>query len=161
MYENITYQELKSLPEEKKTEVWKELHTLYVDNKALAKKLGIATIAVVNGVKKYVLGEPVGRASKSKKDSSQQKKNSTKDIKQKRKYTKRSEKAILDTDQSFASFQPLEAAENKFDMLPLNTFSISINKVLTGEDAHFLLTGISNTLIKDQDYVIDIRITEK
>jgi hypothetical protein len=160
MYENITYEELKSLPEEKKMEVWKELHTLYVDNKALAKRLGIATIAVVNGVKKYVLGEPVGRASKSNKDSSQQKKNSLRGEKPKRKYTKRVN-SVLDTDQSFADFRPVKINDIKFDSSSANSFSISVNKILAGDNAHFLLTGISNTLIKDQQYFVEIKIIEK
>lgn len=42
-----------------------------------------------------------------------------------------------------------------------DTFSISIKKILSGEDAQFLLNGIGGTLLKNQKYTVEIKIKEK
>lgn len=40
-------------------------------------------------------------------------------------------------------------------------YSISIKKTVSGEDAQFFLNGIGSTLVKNQKYLIEIKITEK
>ncbi|MGE5614918.1 MAG: hypothetical protein ACM3XR_11005, partial [Bacillota bacterium] len=40
------------------------------------------------------------------------------------------------------------------------TFSISIKKVVSGEDAQFLFSGIGGTMLKDRKYLIEVKITE-
>lgn len=154
MYETITYQELKELPEDKKAEAWKELHSEYPDNRVLAQKLGVATIAVVNGIKKYVLGEPVGRASKMSKEL--QTPTDGQENRPKRKYNKKA-KAGAEGRSAAGAENAASGAQAGID----NSFSISINKTVTGENAQFLFNGIGNTLIKNQEYIIEIKIIEK
>lgn len=60
MYESITYAELKSLPKEQKSDVWKELKYLYSTQKELAKKLGVSPAIVYNMISRYAKDETAG-----------------------------------------------------------------------------------------------------
>ena len=163
MYENLSYSELKNVPEDKKTEAWAELHSLYSSNAELAKKLGVATIAVVNAVKKYVLNEPIGRANKKdmQKPEPEVKQESPVEVKPKRKYNRKAkpevEKELVRVDS-----KP-ETVVNEVPHLNednVDIFSISVKKDITGEDAKTLLNGIGSTLLKDQRYTIEVKVIE-
>jgi hypothetical protein len=41
-----------------------------------------------------------------------------------------------------------------------DTFSISVKKMISGEDARFFLNGIGSTLMKDQRYSIEVNVAE-
>lgn len=149
MYENFTYEELRNLSEDKKSEAWKELHILYPENKVLAQKLNVATIAVVNAVKKYVLGEPVGRAKKKVEIVPLE------PIQETQKIDKQE------------SQQPPKRKYNrkaKSDMpeirLVIHPFSINISNIFTTEEAQTILNGIGSTLLKNKTYKVEINISE-
>ncbi|OGO80080.1 MAG: hypothetical protein A2Y21_02190 [Clostridiales bacterium GWC2_40_7] len=40
------------------------------------------------------------------------------------------------------------------------SFTISIKKTVSGEDAQFFLNGVGNTLLKGQKYAIEVKIVE-
>jgi hypothetical protein len=169
MYENITYGELKNLPEDRKAEAWGELYSLYShSNVELAKKLGVATIAVVNAVKKYVLGEPVGRANKANKKSKQKlqiqeelerelPQEPQKEARPKRKYNRKAKAEpvveALNVEKT-VSHEPAAAVSK-------GSFSVTINKTLSGEAAQAVLKGLADIFIKSQQYDIEVKINEK
>lgn len=170
MYENITYEELKNLPEDQKVEAWKELHDLYPSNKELSLKLGVAQIAVTNAIKKYVLNEPIGRANKKEKaeyspEQIQEVQEDTKPElqqeqqvdKPKRKYNRKSKQDNLTLE-----IEPV-TVKNESDKIniDINTFLININNTFSGENAQVILNGIGSTFLKDRNYNIEIKISEK
>lgn len=170
MYENKTYEEIKNLPEEQKAEAWREIHSIYPENKALAEKLGIAHIAVVNAVKKYVLNEPIGRANKKEKQEPAQEQIEIKPEAQqeqqvekpKRKYIR---KAKQETVIELPKNKP-ESLGNEVSNYPkinivVSSFLININNSFSGEHAQIMLNGIGSTLLKDHEYNIEIKISEK
>lgn len=147
MYENLTYEELKNLPEDKKGEAWGELHSSIPSNAELAKKLNVAPIAVVNAVKKYVLGEPIGRAAKKDKPESQ---------------PKRSKKSVKEEQ---AEVRPKRKYNRKpkTEEIPETTatsFSIDISNAFSGEEASVIMHGVGGTLLPDKTYKIEIKISE-
>ncbi len=71
MYETITYDQLKELPDDQKVLALKELKTLFPDNKDLAKHLNTAHIAVSNMVGKYLEGKQVGRKKMTEEEKAQ------------------------------------------------------------------------------------------
>lgn len=164
MYENLVYDELKNLPEDKKAEAWGELHSSIPSNRELAQKLGISPIVVVNAVKKYVLGEPVGRANKRLKPESQlegvktrksrkaQQKEDIQEVKPKRKYNRKA-KAV--------SFEANEAGNLPVIETNAGSFLIDIKNAFSGEEARGILSGIGSALLKDRQYSLEIRISDK
>lgn len=165
MYENITYEEIKSLPEDQKAEAWKELHDLYPSNKELSLKLGVAQIAVANAVKKYVLGEPIGRANKKEKPEAsepvqetpqtdkQESQQEQQELKPKRKYNRKVKQDTI--------IEPKNVVESPDFRIIVDSFLININNTFSGENAQIILNGIGNTLLKDHNYIIEIKISEK
>lgn len=190
MYENLTYEEIKNLPENKKTEAWSELHTIMPSNMELARKLNAAPIAISNAVKKYVLGEPVGRANKKNKpeqveqiqqeaeqEPQQEMQEEPKQelqqdqpqvVKTKRKYNKRIKPEVIvelpeadikaDTKQEPVKSEEVSVPVSNSEMY---SFLITVNKTVSGEDAQILLGGLANTLLKGQQYSIEVKIKEK
>ena len=71
MYENLTYDQLKELPDEQKVEALKELKVIYPENKDLAEHLGGAHIAVSNMVAKYLEGKQLGRKKMTEEEKQQ------------------------------------------------------------------------------------------
>ncbi|MFA5557870.1 MAG: hypothetical protein WDA59_00195 [Methanofastidiosum sp.] len=61
MYENITGEELKALPDEEKKTALEELMEKYPDKKELAERLGVKGNVVGIWIAKYVLGQQMGR----------------------------------------------------------------------------------------------------
>lgn len=145
MYESITYAELKKLPSAEKPEAWKELKSLYKTQKELADKLGVSPAIVYNMVSRYAGG---GKKSKLELVEAP-KKTRTRMKKQAEKIEKVS--AVPET-------KPVMPETGKVES---ESFSIAVNKAVCGEDARFLLNGIGNTLLKDQKYMIEVRIVEK
>jgi len=173
MYEDITYEELKGLSEDKKVEVWKELHSKYSDDKELAKKLGVATIAVINGVRKYALGEHIGRTKKEevqeeakqvvKEESTQPEVPTIQLIKPKRQYNRKpKEEKQLESITDMKEEMVESVAEVKPEPIKVNEseYSILLKKEVLGEEAQARINSIANTLIKDQKYEIEILIKE-
>lgn len=184
MYEAIKYDELKQLPDDQKKAALKELMTTYGSNKAIAEATGGATIAIANMYGKFVEGKKIGRVkgSKNSKKAEESKEEKSPEIstetpiivseeKPKRKYTRKvKEDAEAQQDISQQETKPDKTIElpeiNEVSNVPtnivdVNSFSIIVNKTVSGENAHFLLNGLANTLIKDQQYILEFKITEK
>ena len=145
MYESITYAELKSLPKEQKPDAWKELRALYSTQKELAGKLGVSPNLVYNMISKYAGDEK--KAAK------------LEVVKVPKKA--RLKKQVKKVEQDAATPETKAAAPEINDVEENESFSISIKKSVSGEDAQFFLNGIGSTLLKSQKYLIDIRIAEK
>ena len=64
------------------------------------------------------------------------------------------------TDQDIAALEtkPMDPEINEPES---ESFSIAVKKAVSGEDAQFLLNGIGSTLLKNQKYLIEVKITEK
>lgn len=164
MYENFAYDELKNLPEDKKAEAWGELHSSIPSNRELAQKLGISPIVVVNAVKKYVLGEPVGRANKklkpesplegekAKRSRKAQQEEDKQEVRPKRKYNRKA-KAV--------SFEIGEAGSLHETELNAGSFLIDIKNAFSGEEAQGILSGIGSALLKDRQYSLEVKISDK
>ena len=161
MYESITYSELKKLPSAEKPEAWKELKSLYSTQKELAEKLGVSAALVYNMISRYVKDEPAEskkaevlevvpepiKARRRVKKQDKQKRD-----KQERHEQQEQEIIVTETNPIVPEVKDVEEDES---------FTIAIKKTVSGEDAQFFLNGIGNTLLKNQKYVIDVKITEK
>lgn len=141
MYENVTYAELKGLPKEQKPEAWKELKSLYKTQKQLAEKLGVSPAIVYNMISRYVKDEPI---------------ESEKVVEKPKKARSRVMKQKVQKQDVVAPGIITIAPETENE-----AFSISIKKVVSGEDAQVFLNGIGITLLKGQQYAIEVKITEK
>lgn len=191
MYENITYEELKALSEDEKTKALKELIEKYPDKKQLTARLGVAPVAIMNLIRKYVDGKPIGRANQKKQapqadqiqklpqeakqepeqdPQSQQvlQQEQPHEVKIKRKYNRKVKPEVVIKSPkvekvAYIKPEPVkdEAINISISNVTFDSFSITIRKAVSGEDAQFLLNGISNTLLKNQKYIIDVKITEE
>jgi hypothetical protein len=189
MYENITYAELKGLSEDEKANTLKELIELYPDKKQLAAKLGTAPVAIINLIRKYVEGKPVGRIKGSKNikvevvkpeeikpettQESQQEpgqepqQEQQPGVKVKRKYNKKAKpNVVIELPKADVLEEIKPEPVNEIVNVPANnvdenSFSITVIKTVSGENAQVLLSGLANTLIKGQQYGIEVKIIEK
>lgn len=158
MYESITYQELKRLPREQKPNAWKELKSMYATQKELAGKLGVSPAIVYNMISRYAKDENEGNKREIKfKSVKTMKKTRNRTKKQEIPDNRKQEDAIMEIKPVFHEIP--EIAEIYEDAG--QTFSIYIKKILSGEDAQFLLNGIGSTLLKNQKYAVEVKITEK
>lgn len=145
MYESITYAELKSLPKEQKSDAWKELKALYSTQKELAEKLGVSPNLVYNMISKYAGDE----------------KKTTKLEAVKAPKKPRLKKQAKVMQQDTITPETNAKAPEINDIGENESFSISIKKSVSGEDAQCFLNGIGSTLLKNHKYMIDIHIAEK
>ncbi|MCX7658872.1 MAG: hypothetical protein N2Z57_09380 [Oscillospiraceae bacterium] len=162
MYENITYAELKKLPKEQKPEAWKELKSLYSSTKELALRLGVSSSIVYNMIAKYVNGKTGAKNKEESNENAEINENQAASLGLEKTKAKRKRQDIVIGETGPAGFAAgntaLVGIENP---LEADMFSISINKTLSGEDAQFFLNGIGNTLLKNQKYLIEVKIKEK
>lgn len=152
MYESITYAELKSLPKEQKPVAWKELKAMYSTQKELSEKLGVSPAIVYNMISRYAKDETAG----SKKLKELEVVETPKKTRNRMKKQEIQDKQELDI--AAIETKPIFPEINEIES---ETFSISIKKMVSGEDAQFFLNGIGNTLLKNQKYVIEVKIAEK
>ncbi len=146
MYENVTYAELKGLPKEQKTEALKELKNLYKTQKELADKLGVSPNLLYNMMSRYVKD----RHTENGKTAMLEVVEKPKKIKNPVKKQKVQKQDVAAPD--IFTIGPETKGE---------VFSISIKKNVFGEDAQVFLNGIGVTLLKGQQYAIEVKITEK
>ncbi|MDD4411990.1 MAG: hypothetical protein PHO58_05830, partial [Bacilli bacterium] len=73
MYETLTYEQLKALPDNEKITALTELKNLYPDNRDLAKHLDVAFIGVNNMVAKFLEGKQLGRKKMTEEEKAQAK----------------------------------------------------------------------------------------
>lgn len=145
MYESITYAELKKLPSEEKAEAWKELKSLYKTQKELAEKLGVSAAVVYNMISRYAKGEKEAKLELVEAPEKSR-------VRVKKKLRK--PETVVAVPGPAAVWPEAGSAEGE-------AFSISIRKLASGEDAQFLLNGIGSTLLKNQKYLIEVKIVEK
>lgn len=152
MYENITYAELKTLPKEEKAAAWKELMSMYSTKKELAEKLGVSPNLVYNMISRYAKYEPDGTEKNEGRQAVEQIEKAGRRTKRKNRSRLTDNNAIVDISGAVQEINPPEGNES---------FSISIKKTISGEDAQFLFSGIGSTLLRDQKYIVEVRITER
>jgi len=150
MYENMTYAELKKLPDVERQNAWKELTVIYPTKKELAQKFGVSIAVIYNNILKYVKGKPTEKTQAEKQEAI---------VKRPRKTKSLSQPAGLD--EKSDKLNPVDFEIKNPDNAPQDElFSIDIKKTVSGEDAQFFLNGIGGTLLRNQKYTIEVRITE-
>jgi outer membrane protein OmpA-like peptidoglycan-associated protein len=168
MYETITYDQLKELPDDQKIEALKELKTIYPDNKDLAKHLDTAHIAISNMVGKYLEGKQVGRKKMTDEEKAQAKierEAEKKRLKEQEKQETLAQQTTTNQEPEIDIPQP--TSENATVVLvkePIktdsNSFSIKLEKDMLGEEAIVRLNGIANSLLKENKYKITVNVEE-
>lgn len=172
MYENIKYDELKNLPDDQKVIALNKLKEIYTDNKAIAEATGAAPIAISNMIKKHILGEHVGRTKANKNETTinndtivENKETANEPIREKRKYTRKIQPEIikeeLHKDEIVKEEEPVEyetqhqeTISNKF------SFTTGLCGEIEGEVVKSRITGITNSLLDDKKYLIELKISE-
>jgi len=166
MYENITYDQLKELPDDQKIIALKELKTIYPDNKDLAKHLDIAHIAINNMVGKYLEGKQVGRKKMTPEEKAQAKTEreaEKKRLKEQEKQETMTQQITTNQDNVPQPTNPnatIVPIINESIKINLNSFSINLNKDMLGEEAISRLSGIANSLLKENQYRVNLIIEE-
>ncbi len=166
MYENYSYEQLKSLPDDQKIEALKELKTIYPDNKTLAEHLDVAFIAVNNMVGKYLEGKTVGRKKMTDEEKLQKKaerklkKELEQQEQQKEKEVKEEEKIVNQEIKNEETNVQNTSEEVQSNQVKSNSFSIKLEKDMTGEEAITRLNGVSNSLLKENQYRVSLVIVE-
>jgi predicted transcriptional regulator len=173
MYESITYAELKSLPREQKVEALKELMATHSSQKKIAEKLGVNPPNIYSMVSRYIREDA---DTKSRKKKSRTRRASVTDEKMKEQDTGNRQDLGDAADEQFeaaVSGQVMEAVsdeqigveaaapDNQAGRLDQSGFTVSVVKVLTGEEIRLMLTGVGNILSEDVKYKVDMRISEK
>ncbi|HEX2945516.1 MAG TPA: hypothetical protein VHT96_06145 [Clostridia bacterium] len=171
MYENVTYAELKGLPKEQKTEALKELKTLYKTQKELAGKLGVSPNLLYNMMARYVKDRPVESEETGEPEALEKPGMLEKPVKTRRRLQKQTIEQTVQKQrapkQRMQRQKLQEQASAAPEILTLppetkdETFSISIKKTVSGEEAQVFLNGIGVTLLKGQQYAVEVKITEK
>ena len=175
VYESYTYDQLKELSDDQKVIALKELKTIYPDNKDLAKHLDTAHIAVSNMVGKYLEGKSVGRKKMTEEEKAQAK--AERELKKAQESQKQSnqenkaEDVIKTTEQTInevnevkdeeKTIPPIkEESQVKTPESKSNSFSIKLDKNMNGEEAISRLSGIANSLLKENQYKVSLVIEE-
>lgn len=177
MYENYSYEQVKNLPDDQKVIALKEFKAIYPENKVLAQHWDVAHIAVSNMVGKYLEGKQVGRKKMTPEEKAQAKLQREREKELgKQQVVQRQEEKIENGKQdiqnetsnaiSYASIvtttpNPVNQVIEENQIKPKsNSFSIRLDKNMTGEEAINRLNGISNSLLKDNEYTISLVIEE-
>jgi len=179
MYETYSYDQLKALPDDQKITALKELKTTYPDNKDLAKHLDVPFIGVNNMVAKYLEGKQMGRKKMTEEEKLQAKverklkkqqeekmqqqlyqqnqvKNVTQEIKNEEKVNETTNLVGQEATKETQSIQPTQTIQTIIS----NSFSIKLEKNMTGEEAISRLSGVANSLLKENQYKVNLVIEE-
>ncbi len=169
MYENFTYNQLKDLPEGQKIEALKELKTIYPDNKDLATHLNVIPMAISNMVAKYLEGKQLGRKKMTEEEKLQAKlqREEEKRLQREKEQQQEQEKS---NEQKLDEVVKSQETKNE-EKLPVheetqsnnfksNSFSIKLDKNMTGEEAVSRLNGIANSLLKENEYKVELIVEE-
>lgn len=159
MYESYTYDQIKALPDDQKTEALKELIKIYPTNKELAEYLDVAPIVTSNMVKKFVEGIQVGRKAMTPEEKAQKKAE-----REEEKLKQLQEQQTKENESKTKSNEEVKD-ETKDEVKPepelkVNSFSIQLDKNMIGEEAIVRLNGISNSLLKDKEYKVNLVVEE-
>lgn len=161
MYENITFAEIKKLPAAEKPEAWKELKALYKTQKELAEKLGVSAALVYNMISRYVKEEPAESKKAEVLEVVPEPKKARRRVKKQDKQEQDKQERQEQQEQEIIVTETNPIVPEVKDVEEDESFSIAIKKTVSGEAAQFFLNGIGNTLLKNQKYVIDVKINEK
>ncbi len=173
VYETYTYEEIKALPDDQKVLALKELKEIYPDNKDLAKHLNVAHIAISNMVGKYLEGKQVGRKKMTEEEKAQAKAERKLKKQQEEKMQQEQEKQEAMAQQTIPN-QESEVKNSESDLEAtvmvtskttqpqsnLNSFNINLNKNMLGEEAITRLSGVANSLLKENQYRVSLVIEE-
>lgn len=155
MYESITYEELKSLPRDKKIEALKELKALYPTQKKIAEKLGVNPANIYNMIAKYMKEQDEGQLKAKAKAAKEPVVPAI---------SKTEVKAEVKPEVKLAPSGPektrIRHVRNRKMDLEENLL-ITLSKSLTGEESQALFAGIGSTFLRNHHYRIEIRISEK
>jgi hypothetical protein len=152
LYENLTYDQLKELPDEQKVEALKELKARYPDNKDLAEHLGGAHIAVSNMVGKYLEGKQLGRKPMTEEEKKQKKEEK---LRLKQEEAEKERLRLLQEQQTQHQVKDEEEVS-----VSNGSFSVKFGKTIIGEEATVVLSSIGNSLLKDGKYKVSLNIEE-
>jgi len=169
MYENHTYNQIKDLPDDQKVEALKELKTMYPDNKDLAKHLNVIPMAISNMVAKYLEGKQVGRKKMT--DEEKLQKAQERKLKKQLEQQEQQKPEVNTTSQTIRNEEPNAILNTTPSVTPIkeesqpiqsktNSFSIKLDKTMLGEEAISRINGISNSLLKENEYRISLVIEE-
>lgn len=152
----VNYEELKTLPDEEKIKVLKELAEKYTrDGKpyfpAIATALGGSVIAVANLYNRLVEGKSVGRPRKEDKVDEPE-------IKEKKKRGPKPASEKVETSPTPIQVPVLkeEPQENQQN----NNYNFSMNAVFDGEEAAERVIAIANSFFKKSKYSIEMKVKE-
>ena len=178
VYESYTYDQIKALPDDQKITALKELKTTYPDNKDLAKHLDVPFIGVNNMVAKYLEGKTVGRKKMTEEEKAQAKleREEAKKLKQQiekqqLQQQEQQKPEVNTTSQTIRNEEPNAILNTTPSVTPIkeesqpiqsktNSFSIKLDKTMLGEEAISRINGISNSLLKENEYRISLVIEE-
>lgn len=132
MYENITGEELKALPNEEKRVALEELMELYPDRKELSQHLGLRNNVLGILIAKHVLGTQFGG-----------KRGSTNHVGGKKGSTNH-----------VATEEPITNNEAS------NVFSTNLEAQIIGEEAKERITNIGNSLLDGKKYLVSLKVEE-
>lgn len=156
MYEDLTYEQLKEMPDEQKKEVLSKMLEEYKDSKTVASKIpGASFIAISNLIRKLIEGKPVGRIKKEETDTTETTETNIQAEKPKRKYTRR----IVDREAINEYKQ--EDIQQKTEVVVHKNINTSINiPAVFGNELVKRLEGLAKSILDDKEYEINIQITE-
>jgi len=171
MYETLTYEQLKALPDDQKIIALKELKSTYPDNRDLAKHLDVAHIAVSNMVGKYLEGKQLGRKKMTEEEKAQAKAErelkklqelqaQQEQIQKSQQEESQEEETKTETQETKEEVKDeisnvINQSESKND-----SFAIKLEKNMTGEEAILRLNGIANSLLKENKYKVVLSVKE-
>jgi len=183
MYETLTYEQLKALRDNEKITALTELKNLYPDNRDLAKHLDVAHIAVSNMVGKYLEGKQLGRKKMTEEEKAQAK--AERELKklqelQQQQLNQQQAQQTQEEETQEEKIEKDEALENNIVRTPIisepiinepiiegtqpeiknNSFAIKLDKNMTGEEAILRLSGIANSLLKENEYKVVLSVEE-
>lgn len=183
MYENITYNELKGLPEEQKKDALIELKNKYSTYKEMAEKVGGTPVALSNLYLRIVEGKKFGRRKKEETEAKLQEIAKTSKafiVSTKPKLPAISYASIMEdkkmsdsnatkTKYEGMSFTMLtemdKEQQNQNAPTPSKitkkvAFTIGLEIVVSGEEARERIQGVIGSLLKDKTYKVKLSIEE-
>ena len=170
MYENYTYEQVKNLPDEQKIEALKELKVIYPENKILAQHWDVAHIAVSNMVGKYLEGKQMGRKKMTEEEKAQKKaeRETNKKLKQYQEHQRelQEQEEVKTNVKEIKDVEEINNAQYDKDITQTIVketkygFSIKLDIKMTGEEAINRLSGIANSLLKENEYKVELNVEE-
>ena len=154
MYEDLTYSQLKELPDEQKREALVDLKEKYPTYREMAQKLGGNPVAIANLYMRVVEGKKPGR----------KKKEAAAVIEApvvKKKRQPRTKPAVLNqaaAPEETPAQKPVAGITG--DVRKTVSFTIGLDTEIPGDEAQARIQGIVGSLLKDKTYRVTLKVEE-